>query len=636
MSMRFEKLDKQLDRLEKLFSRKKRATDSHASAAPTTTRPVTPMPSLDGFDATLLKFPQTSYIRPTSSRMMAREEVLLSPNASRRARSLPEPPSTPRLPPSAPTANNENGGCPAIPARYSSIRSSDDQRSSSVYPDSSNDGPSSGFLEFSFSTASSEFDCDSSPRRRSRPLSKPLIRTPSVSVSPKAQLDRKRYSTVTQNEVSLPEGQVDISAQQYKTSDLAPPQRESHCLGIASEKYLAPSPLPSLSPAKLGLNLANSGIGNISQRPKSLSPIATNIKYSNEGLRKSISLSNLPTTKAVDSDTVLKEPSLKEFLALSDDDIADGHAASRTRPSATNPPGFGLPPDPSAVSTPVRTKPAYPLLTLSPPLASRPATAAAFEAARIATKYQFDLVYVVNLWPSHMSRLSRSSPLSQLCGTPVTTSPTRSATPSPPQSPVSNASSYDSGFESLRTPVAPRATSRSATTGRLLAAYGLPSIMYPFRISAPVHQKVLRTQGWLEYRNETGAQDEFARGYSCAFYTGHSPARGRESDPAATTTTHNGKQQHQQKKKPANRGIVFAAFRLPGADGSPVCSSAEELEALHTDAEALVDMLIDIHMTQRHRQRVSTTPTRRCAGGGGGAGAAGGRMMEATAPLVSI
>jgi hypothetical protein len=204
---------------------------------------------------------------------------------------------------------------------------------------------------------------------------------------------------------------------------------------------------------------------------------------------------------------------------------------------------------------------------------------------------------------------------------------------------VSNASSYDSGFESLRTPATPRDASRSATTGRLLAAYGLPSIMYPFRISAPVHQKVLRTQGWLEYRNETDAQDEFARGYSCAFYTGHSPARGRESDPApmATTTTPDGKpkQQQQQKKKPANRGIVFAAFRLPGADGNPICSSAEELEALHQDAEALVDMLIDIHMTQRHRQRVPTTPTRRCVGGGGGA-AGGGRMMEASAPLVNI
>ncbi|KAK3300781.1 uncharacterized protein B0H64DRAFT_23001 [Chaetomium fimeti] len=624
MASRFEMLDKQLDRLEKLFSRKKRATDSHASDAQSTTRPATPMPFLTGFDATTLKFPQASYIRPTSSRMMARDEVLLSPN-SRRARSLPESPSTPRLPASASTTGNENDGCPAIPARYSSFGSSAIQRSS-LCPDSSNDDTSSDFLEFSFSTASRDSDCDTTPSRRSRPVSKPLIRTPTVSVSPKARPDRKRHSTVAADKASLLENQVGITAQQHDTSGLAPLQRESHCLGFTSREYLAPS---MLSPV-------DDSVRNVSHRPKSLLPIGTNIKHASESLRKSISLSNLPTAKTADSDPILKEPSVKDFLALSDDDIADGHAASRTRPSATNPPNFGLPPNPSSASTPVRTKPAYPLLTLSPPLASRPATAAAFEAARIATKYQFDLVYVVNLWPGHLSRPSSSSPLSQFCGTPVTTSPTRTGTPSPPQSPVSNASSYDSSFES-RTPV-PRDNSRSATTGRLLAAYGLPSIMYPFRISAPVHQKVLRTQGWLEYRNETGAQDEFARGYSCAFYTGHSPAR-HESDPA-TTTTPDGKprqqqqqqQQQPQKKKPANRGIVFAAFRLPGPDGTPVCSSAEELEALHRDAEALVDMLIDIHMTQRHRQ-VPATPTRRCVSGVGGAG---GRTIKTAPPLVAI
>jgi hypothetical protein len=613
MAMRFEKLDKQLDRLEKLFSRKKRATDPHASDTQTTTRPATPMPFLAGFDATRLKFPQASYIRPTSSRMMAREEVLLSPNSTRRARSLPESPRTSQLPASPSTTDNENDECPATPARHPSFGSSVVQQSS-LYPDSSNDDTSSDFLEFSFSTVSRDSDCDPSPSRCSRPLSKPLIRTPSVSISPKAGPDRNRYPAISPDTSFLLDDQDDAPAQQHEASGLGPLQRESHCLGLASRECLAPSALLTV----------DNGIGNVLHRPKSLSPIGANIKHASESLRKSISLSNLPTAKTTDSDSILKEPSVKDFLALSDDDIADGHAASRTRPSAINPQGFGLPPNPSSTSTPVRTKPAYPLLTLSPPLASRPATAAAFEAARIATKYQFDLVYVVNLWPSHMSRPSRSSPLNQFCGTPVTTSPTRTATPSPPRSPVSNASSYDSGFES-RTP-APRNHSRSPTTGRLLAAYGLPSIMYPFRISAPVHQKVLRTQGWLEYRNETGAQDEFARGYSCAFYTGHSPARGRESDPA---TTPDGKpRQQQQKKKPANRGIVFAAFRLPREDGSPVCSSAEELEALHKDAEALVDMLIDVHMTQRHRH-TPTTPTRRCVGG------AGGRAMKAAVPLVT-
>jgi hypothetical protein len=160
-------------------------------------------------------------------------------------------------------------------------------------------------------------------------------------------------------------------------------------------------------------------------------------------------------------------------------------------------------------------------------------------------------------------------------------------------------------------------------TGRLLAAYGLPSIMYPFRISAPVHQKVLRTEGWLEYRNETGAQDEFACGYSCSFYTGYSPARRSDAD---TVTTPDGKRR-KLKAKPANRGIVFAAFRLPRGDGSPVASDPDELEMLAKDAEALVDMLIDTHMT--HRQRTSPGTPRRCAG------TENGRALKQGPPLVA-
>ena len=372
---------------------------------------------------------------------------------------------------------------------------------------------------------------------------------------------------------------------------------------------------------------SNTDKSKVSRRPRSLSISRADIIHANEALRKAASLSQLQTEKAPSLDPIFKEPSVTDFLALSDDDIADGQAALRTQRPASKPPTFALPPNPPA-STPVRTKPAYPLLTLSPPLASRPAASAAIEAARIATKYRFDLVYIVNLWPSHMSRLSRSSPLSQFCGTPIATSPAGTTTPSPPASPASQASGYDSSFEP-RTPRGGGGGGRGGVTGRLLAAYGLSSIMYPFRISAPVHQEVLRTEGWLEYRNATGAMDEFARGYSCSFYTGHSPARGRETAAAgASPTDHTKRARNNNKPKPANRGIVFAAFRVPNQDGSPVCSDAAELEELHADAEALVDMLIEIHMAQRQ-----TTP-RRCAVTG-----AGGRLMKpgaAVAPLVAI
>jgi hypothetical protein len=348
------------------------------------------------------------------------------------------------------------------------------------------------------------------------------------------------------------------------------------------------------------------------------------IKRASEALHKSTSLPKLPIAKVPTSDATLKEPSLTDFLALSDDDIADGHGAARAQTQASKPPTFALPPHPLQASAPRRPRGTPPMLTLSPPLARPTPAAAAFEAARIATKYQFDVVYVVNLWPSHMSRPSRSSPLSQFYGTPVATSPARVATPSPPATPVSPGSGYDSGFES-RTPP-PRDSSSSPVTGRLLAAYGLHYIGHPFRISAPVHQKVLRTQGWLEYRDHTGAPDVLARGYSCSFCTGYSPARGYEAD---ALTTPDGKRR-KLKNNPPNRGIVFAAYRKPLEDGTPVESSKEELEALYKDAEALVDMLIDMDKTQRQRRVPAPGTPRRCIGGQKS------RLVRPGTPLVAL
>ena len=69
--------------------------------------------------------------------------------------------------------------------------------------------------------------------------------------------------------------------------------------------------------------------------------------------------------------------------------------------------------------------------------------------------------------------------------------------------------------------------------------------------------------------------------------------------------------------RPPNRGIVFAAFRLPRPDGSSKTSTAEELEALHADAEVLVDMCIDIH-----RREPPPGTARRCVTAGGMAGPA--------------
>jgi hypothetical protein len=321
-------------------------------------------------------------------------------------------------------------------------------------------------------------------------------------------------------------------------------------------------------------------------------------------LRKVLSDSNLSAATPLQlRDPVLTEPSLDDFLSLSDDDIADGDPVTS---APSKPPTCGLPPDPptpppgtaaavapstatpttaaapamapAAVLTvaPAQASKSYRLLTLSSPLVSRPVTAAAFEAARIAARYKFDLVYVVNLWPRNLAgtlhKASESTRTARL-------------------TPVDGSLDEQASLACINP--------KSGMTGRLLAGYGLPSVMSPFRISAPVHQKVLRTDGWLEYRSDNAEADEFSRGYSCSFYTGVGLQGGTSSAQDASTSP---KQSPKKKRsQPNNRGIVFAAYRLPRLDGTTVGSEISELDSLYRDAESLVEMLIDIHSTQRAR-----------------------------------
>ncbi|KAL2137037.1 hypothetical protein VTI74DRAFT_10513 [Chaetomium olivicolor] len=645
MATGLEKIDRGLDRLERLFSRKKRVAEPQSQTGPPG-RASTPIPLPPEFDATTQRFPQPSYIRPTSSRMMAREEVLLTGTSTRRARSLPETPRTPRLrtPGSSAYSNKLTGSelsdpSPSVPRRLSSLGAGVSQRSSSLYSDLADVTDTlPELLTFTFPSPPKNGANCLSETRVSRSGLTSSSRSVSVSVSPKAQTVRKQYLADLDDTLpfSLQQGTCAQASPQHTP---VPAQRESDCLehsaGQPFTPSLAPSLLPLSEPAPEKLVY---GKIEVPQRPKSLSVSTVDNTHIREALRKSTSLSELLTVRTSASlDSILKEPSVKDFLDLSDDDIADGQAAPAVHPSPAEPPKLSLPRDLSPACTPGWAKSSRHLLTLSPPLASRPAAAAAFEAHRIATKYNLDLVYVVNLWPSHMSRPSRSSPLDQLCGTPIATSPARTTISTPPESPVSCTSGDDSGFDE-RMPSSPNSTAtapRSGMTGRLLAAYGLPQIMYPFRISAPVHQKILRTTGWLEYRSETGSPDEFARGYSCSFYTGYSPARGRQTTSNSPSAKAN--------RKPANRGIVFAAFRLPLEDGTPVGCDAEELEALHKDAEALVDMLIETHMTQRKQRPAApalTTPThtrtRRCVGGGSEKKGRGGVAVKLGPELVAV
>jgi hypothetical protein len=350
-----------------------------------------------------------------------------------------------------------------------------------------------------------------------------------------------------------------------------------------------PEPSPTLIPQKdtTALDTRNEPeipedeIGTTkTPRPKSLdSPGSDKICLAT--LRKALSDSSLSTTVAPTSPPapapaptpVLTEPSLDDFMSLSDDDIADGLPVSTfsltpSTASPSHPPRFGLPPNPPISGfSPTFLKQRQ--MALHSPAMSRPATAAAFEAARIATRYHFDLVYIVNLWP-------------------ITQTPCEPATGGS-LDPLGNCMGGLGPVACINP--------KSGMTGRLLAAYGLPSLVSPFRLSAAVHLKVLRTEGWLEYRSEHASPDEFSRGYSCSFYSGRCATTATPLSPSTVS----GKRKRSQ---PNNRGIVFAAYRLPRADGTTICSGPTDLEALYREAETLVEMLIDMHSTQRARNPI--------------------------------
>lgn len=614
MAVGLERWERKLDAIGGFF--RKRRGSSRDVVSPTGT-PTSPRKS----DSIFRTFPQPSFIRPTSSRMLAREEVSMTVRSTQRAQSLPESSSTPRLMSLTSQPEDEPKAAPApvsprvcqpprIPKRSSSL--SPKRRPASL-------ASLAELLEFSFANT---------PRQRNAtrpPLS--ISRTRTVSISPKAQPDRRRHSEESRNTTPYQRQPITItpppSAEYDKTFGSIPVIFQKDLPAIPPPSEPTPEPSPRLVPLpdpELGEQLElNNPVETT--RPRSFDSAAIFPKETKLALRKSLSFDSLAALKAsVKAFPILTEPAVSDFLSLSDDDIADDTPApASTTPEAvtpppasqptppaltlnttlaqqaavSKPPSCNLPPDPPVLVASPQISAGTRLLTLSPPLATRPATAAAFEAARIASKYRFDLVYVVNLWPSRMGSISMRN----------------SGIPSPSPSPSPTPSTPRPSMDVPPSPTSPMP--RVNMTGRLLAAYGLQYVMSPFRISASVHSKVLRSDGWLEYCSDEDQTEGFSRGYSRSFYTGHSPdGRGRPVEDDGP----DGKPRRRRAIAP-NRGIVFAAYRFPRTDGSSLASDADELEALARDAETLVDMLIDIHMTQRQRRPVP--PPGRCFAGEG-------------------
>lgn len=483
------------DRLERLFSNYRRK-----GSAPVGGEPIEPLARFAEIEQ---QFPSPSFIRPKAVRMCAREERALS-----------------------------NARSPSVPDLFSAGN----------FGHSRNQGSTGSSTSAKTLARSPSFNHKAEPlmvNLRSFEFPKPPSRDSACAFSPQSSSEALRIPSprcMSPLDVSLPPSRTD-------TPPSSDPEDEGSPYSYLDRKKL-PN-LPHLAPPT-------------PEESPELSPVADStlaLSKPAEGLESGVCQdmffelndSMTPTGLAHDVEhafgaSTLREPDVAEFLELSDDDIAEDTATESLLSTPIEDPKQTLPAMGLSIAQPAH---ANTHLTLTPPRATQPATVAAFEAARIARRYDFDLVYVVNLWPS--------------------------------QEETANG------------------TERHLI-GRLLAAHGLHHVPSPLQISSDVHTTILRSEGWIEYRNTDAVESDLARGFGCAFYTGQY----NRSGSTGTTSPVSGIRLSEQ----IDRGIVFAAYRKPRAGDSKLghTFTEKELGELHKDAEVLVEMLIDIHVANRLRQ----------------------------------
>lgn len=634
MATGFEKWEKKIDRVERFFSKRRRTAlatresmfcvgnmshfiqselQQHESmeisplqalsmTSPTTSLPNTP-PQL---------FPSPSFLRPTTTRMKAREEAPLtgtvkSPRLScssepRRAQSLPETPSLPHRLPSIDEANSLTSSLllssstaslgilpPQVPKRTSSLFRRR-RREPSAVPE---------LLEFSF---------DQKPRRKQETSARtslsldpttPVERTTSKRQSPKSSRLLDALPIIPRHCPDTPPHSDDedwflpLMATSF--------DKTRHHSTTIAELTPAPSPKMRSSPSKMPAVRATPAKTNSQpaipakkhQKQRSLELHHENPNVSTNALRKTVSDSKLSASVSSgpsrSQPKLLVEPTVDDFLTLSDDDIADDDPVAPRSPFTPSgkPPAFGLPPDPPVLPpssyTGLPLSKHGPLITLKHNLTGRPAAHGAYTCARICKQFGFDLVYVVNLWPANTGYDSSTS------------SPTAASTPT-----SAFRTSYPTSPESATGSQQPAYHTRPKLTGRILAAHGLDRVPAPFQIGEPAHLNILRCQGWRKWVSEEVTENDFAEGYAYAFHTGPSPISEKAEGKRPELFTPPPRQRRQSLQD--SRGIVFAAYRLPGPDGKTRPMSNSDLDRLFLEAEALVETLLDIHKTQRSRK----------------------------------
>ncbi|KAK7226633.1 hypothetical protein V2G26_014636 [Clonostachys chloroleuca] len=506
-----------LDKLERFFFHKRKGLGASVTAST-----VPSSPTKQHMD---LQFPSPSFIRPKTSRMAAREEVRYTPGA--------------RFP-----ATNEAD----FPQRYGSIDSRK-SRATSTCHEWQLARPRSSSLDSERSRRMCTFDEFGFPKppiRRGRisPFelnSKPLPEAPSRPVSGTSSI---LHFHISPNRTDTPPSS-DIETE---CSSLGRPI-SSNPAAYTYKSLPTPESSPEIGPLpdwellnNQTIDILNQDLCDDIQRKLGESmtnPTTASISHPDQTEGSEIS----PNSSF--SNASLQEPEVCDFFTLSDENVAESYAEESLFSDDARRSYASITLAPSVLSLPLRDPP---LLTLEQPSTSRPARVAAFEAARIASRYKFDMLYVVNLWPEN------------------------TASPSPRDSyPI------------------------EGMTGRLLVAYGLHHSPSPFQISSEVHTKILQSPGWMEYRDEQ-AENDFACAYAYTFYprsAGDKRGSGSSLSTQSSTATL------------VDRGIVFAAFRKKDTQNSTHYPTLDELAYLGRDVETMIQVLIDIHNTRQMRQAPS-------------------------------
>lgn len=488
------------DRLERFFTYKRKASaiSLEASTEPSA-EPRTPTDPLDG-----MRFPSPSFIRPKNSRMAARDEVHIRQPGSRSSYTYDT---------SWPRKTSADSGYAILPL-HTRLPSLNMEPFGELAP---------MFQGFSFPKPRSNRSSADSGSLSFPGLSEDRSSWPN---SPLSRLDTP-FSEEREDASPSPNDHMS-----ERLSIIPPPEPStlelSSSIGPLSDWHLQDDHKAEILYESLCADI---------QRQLARPLTTTQL------IQQAAAETLLPSPSV--SSWSLQEPEVSDFYTMSDYSIAGDVLDDSELPSLAD---AHLTVSPSVSSLPFRDGP---LLFLEPPGTCQPAAMAALEAARIATRYNFDMLYVVNLWPGNTTSGSSS-----------------------PEDVASATLSHD-------------------MTGRLLTAYGLHNCPSPFQISSDVHAEILQSAGWLEYRDEQAGAASFGRAYTCALYPGRSDAKWPSLPDSGRQST---------RENVIDRGLVFAGYRKPSDDGSTPCVPREELAYLRHDVEALVDILFDIHMTNQIRQ----------------------------------